>query len=64
MGHKPSNFNSMNRPESGGADHNDVREKSGLTERDKQRFASERAHEKRDERPTGDATGDDGEAEE
>ena len=43
MGHKPSNNFQSNRPESGGADHDMSREKSGLTERDKERFASEQA---------------------
>ena len=41
MGHKPSNFFQSDRPESGGANHDMSREKSGLTERDKARFASE-----------------------
>ena len=43
MGHKPSNNFQSDRPESGGADHDMSREKSGLTERDKARFASEQA---------------------
>jgi hypothetical protein len=60
VGHKPSNFNQMNRPESGGTDRNDVHEKSGIAERDKQRFASQQAHERREEKPKGDATGDHG----
>ena len=40
MGHKPSNNFQSNRPESGGANHDMSREKSGLTERDKELFAS------------------------
>jgi len=43
MGHKPSNNFQSNRPESGGANHDMSREKSGLTERDKELFASEQA---------------------
>jgi len=43
MGSKPSNNFQSNRPESGGADKDDQREKSGLTELDKERFAVEQA---------------------
>jgi hypothetical protein len=39
MGNKPSNTYAMDRPESGGADHNDERENSGLLDRAKQEFA-------------------------
>lgn len=39
MGGKPSHAMQSNRPESGGADHKDVQEKSGLLEREKQQFA-------------------------
>ena len=39
MGSKPSNAMQSNRPESGGTEHDDVREKSGLLERDKEEFA-------------------------
>jgi hypothetical protein len=39
MGSKPSNAMQSNRPESGGTDHNDNREKSGLLDRDKEEFA-------------------------
>ena len=60
MGNKPSNNYQSNRPESGGADRKDEREKSGLQEREKQRFAAERAEERK-EAPHGDATGDPGE---
>lgn len=41
MGGKASNFMQSDRPESGGADKDMLREKSGLLERDKERFASE-----------------------
>jgi len=39
MGSKPSHALPSNRPESGGTDRNDIREKSGLQERDKERLA-------------------------
>ncbi len=41
MGGKASNFMQSDRPESGGADKDMQREKSGLLERDKERFAAE-----------------------
>jgi hypothetical protein len=41
MGGKASNFLQSDRPESGGADKDMQREKSGLLERDKERFAAE-----------------------
>ena len=47
MGSKASNFFQSDRPESGGADKDMQREKSGLLERDKERFAAEQ--QKRDE---------------
>ena len=59
MGTKPSNNYQSDRPESGGADRDDIREKSGIQEREKQRFAAERAQERK-EAPHGDATGDQG----
>ena len=43
MGSKPSNNFQSNRPESGGADHDETRLKSGLADRDKELFASEQA---------------------
>jgi hypothetical protein len=43
MGAKASNNYQSNRPESGGADKDMQREKSGLLERDKERFAAEEA---------------------
>ena len=39
MGSKPSHAIPSNRPESGGADRNDIQEKSGLLEREKQQLA-------------------------
>jgi hypothetical protein len=39
MGSKPSHAMQSNRPESGGADHNDQQEKSGLLDREKQELA-------------------------
>jgi hypothetical protein len=51
MGTKPSNNFQSDRPESGGADHHSERENSGLLERNKQKFAAERATERRDESP-------------
>ena len=47
MGSKPSHALPSNRPESGGTDRDDIREESGLQERDKQAFAQKEA-EKRD----------------
>jgi hypothetical protein len=47
MGSKASNFFQSDRPESGGADKDMQREKSGLLELDKERFAAEQ--QKRDE---------------
>ena len=41
MGGKASNFLQSDRPESGGADKDMQREKSGLLEIDKERFAAE-----------------------
>jgi hypothetical protein len=46
MGAKPSNNMQSDRPESGGADKDMLREKSGLLDRDKTRFANERAEER------------------
>jgi hypothetical protein len=41
MGTKPSNNFQSDRPESGGANHDEARENSGLLERAKQQFAQE-----------------------
>jgi hypothetical protein len=43
MGSKASNNFQSDRPESGGADKDMLREKSGLPDRDKERFAEEQA---------------------
>ena len=43
MGSKPSHAMQSNRPESGGADHDEKREKSGLLDRDKQQVAQSEA---------------------
>ncbi|HTK53871.1 MAG TPA: hypothetical protein VL308_18395 [Gemmatimonadaceae bacterium] len=43
MGSKPSHAQPSNRPESGGADPDEQREKSGLLDRDKERFAESEA---------------------
>jgi hypothetical protein len=51
MGTKPSSNLQRDRPESGGADHNSERENSGLREREKQKYASEKAAEDLDESP-------------
>ena len=50
MGGKASNYMQSDRPESGGADKDMQREKSGLLERDKEKFAVEE-QEKRAEKP-------------
>ena len=46
MGSKPSHAQPSNRPESGGADLDDKREKSGVLDHDKQRFAESEAAKK------------------
>ena len=43
MGAKASNNFQSDRPESGGADKDMLREKSGLPDRDKEQFATEQA---------------------
>ena len=51
MGGKASNFFQSDRPESGGADKDMQREKSGLLEIDKERYAAEqKERDERDER--------------
>ena len=64
MGSKPSHAIPSNRPESGGADRNDLQEKSGLLEREKQELAkSEEAKRDPNRRDEGSdrRTGDKGE---
>ena len=46
MGSKPSHAMQSNRPESGGADPDEQREKSGLLDRDKQQLAKSDAAER------------------
>jgi hypothetical protein len=64
MGSKPSHAMQSNRPESGGADHKDQQEKSGLLDREKQEFAkseeAKRDVRARDEGSDG-TSGDEGE---
>ncbi len=43
MGGKPSNSFQSDRPESGGADKDGIREKNGLLEQDKEKFAQQHA---------------------
>ena len=57
MGVKPSNNYQSDRPESGGADKDMAREKSGLLDRDKAKFAQEEA-EKRGNAPEQENTGE------
>jgi hypothetical protein len=45
---KPSNNYQSDRPESGGADKDDIREENGLLERDKQKYASDMAKKQRE----------------
>ena len=51
MGTKPSTNFQSDRPESGGADRNGEREKSGLRERERQKYSADRAAERRDDSP-------------
>jgi hypothetical protein len=48
MGGKPDHAMESNRPEAGGADKDDIRLKSGLLEKEKQKFAQEESEEKRE----------------
>ena len=50
MGGKSSHFYQADRPESGGADRNELREKSGLLDIEKQEFAAKEADERMKER--------------
>ena len=43
MGMKPSNNYQSDRPESGGADKDGIRENNGLLDRDKEKYASDMA---------------------
>lgn len=62
MGGKASNFLQSDRPESGGADKDMQREKSGLLERDKERFAAEQ--QERNEQQRNEQQKDEGRGEE
>jgi len=56
MGMKPSNNYQSDRPESGGADKDGVRENNGLLERDKEKFATDQAKQ-REEKEAGKGAG-------
>lgn len=64
MGGKPSHAIPSNRPESGGADRDDIQEKSGLLDREKEEFSKADAakRQRRNENDANDGTsGDAGE---
>ena len=46
MGGKSSHYLQADRPESGGSDHDDAKDKTGLHEKEKQKFAASQAKEK------------------
>ena len=56
MGMKPSNNYQSDRPESGGADKDGIRENNGLLERDKEKFAVDQAKH-REEKEAGKGAG-------
>jgi hypothetical protein len=62
MGGKPSMANPSNRPETGGADKDDLKEKSGLLERAKQEFAAADQKKRQNQNEKGDHTPSDGSA--
>ena len=49
MGGKPSNNFQSDRPESGGADKDEIRSENGLLERDKEKYASDMAKKRQGE---------------
>jgi hypothetical protein len=49
MGGKPSNNFQSDRPESGGADHDEIRSENGLLEKDKEKYASDMARKREGE---------------
>jgi hypothetical protein len=51
MGTKPSSNYQSDRPESGGADKDGIRENNGLLERDKEKYATDMAKQKEEEQP-------------
>jgi hypothetical protein len=56
MGGKPSNNFQSDRPESGGADHDEIRSENGLLEKDKEKYASDMAK-KEEEKEAGRGAG-------
>ena len=62
MGGKPQNAIPSNRPESGGADKDELKEKSGLLERSKQEFAAADQKKRSMQNEKGDHTASDGTA--
>ena len=62
MGGKPQHAIPSNRPESGGADKDDLKEKSGLLERSKQEFAAADQKKRQMQNEKGDHTASDGTA--
>ena len=59
MGAKPSKNMQSDRPESGGADKDGQREKSGLQDRDKEQFAQKEAEAAREDLPRQSPQGND-----
>ena len=57
MGGKPDHAMESNRPERGGADKDMIREKTGLLEKEKQKFAQEESEERREARTESDQSG-------
>jgi hypothetical protein len=53
VGTKPSNNYQSDRPESGGADKDGIRENNGLLEKEREKFAQEKAAEKNGNRESG-----------
>ena len=49
MGGKPSNNFQSDRPESGGADHDEIRSENGLLDKDKEKYASDMARKRQGE---------------
>ena len=62
MGGKPDQAIPSNRPESGGADKDDLKESSGLLERSKQEFAAADQKKRQMQNEKGDHTASDGTA--
>ena len=62
MGGKPQHAIPSNRPESGGADKDEVKESSGLLERSKQEFAAAEQQKRENRSEKGDRAASDGTA--